>query len=173
MHYGLDLAVVSLEPNPRNFEQLITEHAFSSPENSELFAWYGIETAIGETNSMAPMATNPEFAVDEIGTLLINEETELRNNRDIVEVMSLQTAIDHARFHFSLHRGGWSSRRHRNYRRKGEIPSRRLIKYLFPLRPQYKWMFPRNRSFTGSNKGFLPNWRRTKRTCFPYPQCTC
>lgn len=119
VHYSVDLAVLSVEPNPRNFDQLL-EHDFA--KRSDLFAWYGIEAGLGKKEGTQLMALNPEFAVDEIGSLLFDDNTDIRTAREEVSVVTLETAINHATFHFSFHRGGWRARRGRNHERRGEIP---------------------------------------------------
>ena len=50
--------------------------------NSQLFGWYGIEAGLGEKEGIQWMAVNPEFAVDEIGSLLYNDSTDIRTARD-------------------------------------------------------------------------------------------
>ncbi|CAD7973178.1 unnamed protein product [Amoebophrya sp. A25] len=120
VHYAADIAVLSVEPNPRNFEKLLKQPYV---QEHELFAWYGIEAGLGEKEGIQMMATNPEFAVDEIGSLLFDDATDIRTARDQVHVVTLETAIQHAVFHFSYHRGGWTSRRGRNHQRRGGVPS--------------------------------------------------
>ena len=36
VHFNVDIAIVSLEPNPRNFDQMLADHAFSDPEHRAL-----------------------------------------------------------------------------------------------------------------------------------------